>query len=191
MTYQQKIWNLIIVKESFLNQIARLKNGDVICYGNKNAVEELEDFIVHPLRVIDELDTAIKNKTPPPIQGHNFKQGYSEKMTNVMEWCLKNINQANMWDYSLHENFLLILKHIQEVGKTALISPQICYKLAYPHYAGMLHTSRYTFAKFGTIKEAAILNKGIHELIAKKFGITFNVGRTYGRFSSSALEYFQ
>jgi hypothetical protein len=177
-----KAWNLIIVKESFSNQSARLRYGDVVCYGNKDAVNELKEFINNPLRAIEELETAIETKKPPPIEGHNFKQTYSEKMANVIEWCLKNVHQADVWDYSLHENFLRILKHIEQVGTCAKISPQVCYKLAYPHYAGMLHACRDTFAKFQHFKDVTRLNKGIDEAIAKRYRVTFDVGRTYDNF---------
>jgi Holliday junction resolvase-like predicted endonuclease len=177
-----KVWNLIITKESFQYQIARLRSGDVVCYGNKDAIEELEDLVVKPLRAIEELNTAMERGTPPPVEGHCFKQAYSEKMASVMEWCLKNINQMDIWDYSLHQNFLLILNHIEQVGISGRISPQVCYKLAYPHYAGMLHTCRYTFARFPSIKKVAKINNGIDAVIAKKFGITFEIGRSYDNF---------
>jgi hypothetical protein len=160
-----KVWNLIISKESFSNQSARLRSGDVNCYGNKNAVDELKDFISNPLRAIEELETSIETRVPPPIEGHNFKEAYSEKMVPIVEWCLKNVNQVDIWDYSLHQNFSQILKHIQQVGESREISPSLCYKLAYPHYAGMMHASKYIFSKFKHIQNIAKLNKGIHEEI--------------------------
>ena len=177
-----KVWNLIIVKESFSNERARLRSGDVVCYGNKDAADELKELVNNPMCKLDELETALETKVAPPIEGHNFKEAYSEKMAPVIEWCLKNVHQADAWDYSLHENFLQILKHIKQVGTCAKISPRICYKLAYPHYAGMLHVCRYTFAKFQHIKDIAKLNKGIDEAIDKKYKITLDVGKTYDNF---------
>jgi hypothetical protein len=177
-----KVWNLIIVKESFSNQSVRLKCGDVVCFGNKGAIDELKGFINNPLRVIEELETALDTKQPPPLEGHNFKQTYSWKMANVLEWCHKNIDQVNMWDYSLYQNFLRILKHIEEVGTSGKISPGLCYKLAYPHYAGLMHSCRYIFSKFQNIKDVAKLNKGIDEEITKKHKVTFEIGNTYDNF---------
>ena len=175
-----KVWNLIIVKESFSNQIARLRNGDVVCYGNKNAEDELKDLANNPTRKLDELKTALEAKEAPPIEGYNFKQAYSEKMAPVIEWCLKNVHQADLWDYSLHENFLQIIKHIEEVGTK--ISPRVCYKLAYPHYSGMMHACKYTFAKFQHIQNISKLNRGIDAIINKKYKITLDVGKTYDNF---------
>lgn len=177
-----KVWNLIILKESFSNQRARLRNGDAVCYGNKDGADELKELVTNPLRKLEKMKDMLEAKVAPPIEGQNVKEGYSEKMAPVIEWCLKNVHQADIWDYSLHENFLKIVKHIEQVGASAKISPRVCYKLAYPHYAGMIHACRYTFSKFQHIKDIVRLNKGIDEAINKKYKITFEVGNSYDNF---------
>lgn len=177
-----EIWNLIVTKEVFSNQSSRLKNGDVLCYGNQRGKEELADLVSNPLRNIQQLKSFVENKTPPPIEGQDVRIVYSSKMLPVIEWCLANVHQADMWDYTLDDNFAKILKHLEDVGQTAKISPRICYRLAYPHYAGLLHTCRYIYSKFQHIKNIAQLNKGIDKTLRTRYSISFDIENNYDSF---------
>lgn len=176
------VWNLVIAKEVFSNQRARLKNGDVVCYGNKRGEEELRLLVSNPIHNIEQLDDFIKKKTPPPLEGQNVRLVYSTKMLPVMEWCRSNVNHANMLDYTLYENFGKILKHLEDVGNSGEISPSVCYKLSYPHYAGMIHVCRYVYSRFSHIKNISNLNKGIDQAIKTKYSITLDVGKNYDAF---------
>lgn len=177
-----EVWNLIIAKEVFSNQSSRLKNGDVLCYGNQQGKEELTELVNNPLHDIEKLKGFVERKIPPPIEGQNVRLVYSSKMLPVVEWCLANIHQADMWDYTLYDNFAKILKHLEDVGRTGEVSPRICYKLAYPHYAGLLHTCRYVYSKFQHIKNVAQLNKGIDQTLRIKYSISFDVEENYDSF---------
>jgi hypothetical protein len=177
-----EIWNLIVVKEVFMSQVSRLKNRDIVCYGNKNGEEELQCQVDNPVHDIEKLREAVKNKSPQLLESPNVRLVYSREMQPILEWCNVNIHQANMLDYTLYENFHRILDHLEEVGKSGEISPSLCYKLAYPHYAGMLHTCRYVYSKFTHIKDISQLNKDIYQAIEEKYSTTFDVGKNYDSF---------
>lgn len=178
----EEIWNLIVAKEVFSNQSSRLKRGDVLCYGNQQGKEELAELVNNPLHYIAQLRSFVEKKTPPPIEGQNVKLVYSSRMLPVIEWSLSNVHQANMWDYTLYDNFTKILKHLEDVSRSGEISPRVCYKLAYPHYAGLLHTCRYAYSKFQHIKTIAQLNKGIDHTLRTKYSISFDVEKNYDSF---------
>jgi hypothetical protein len=178
----EEIWNLIVTREMFSNQSSRLKNGDILCFGNQQGKEELTGLVNNPLHIIEQLKSFVEKKTPPTIEGQNVKLVYSGKMLPVIEWCMVNVHQADLWDYTLDDNFSKILKHLEKVGTTGEISPRICYKLAYPHYAGLLHTCRYVYSKFQHIKNIAQLNKGIDQTLRTKYSISFDVERGYDSF---------
>jgi hypothetical protein len=113
-----KVWNLIVAKEVFSNQSSRLRNGDVTCYGNKQGEEELRCLVNNPISHIEQLDDFVRKKTPPPIEGQNVRLVYSTKVLPVIEWCRANVNQANMLDYTLYENFGKILRHLEDVAES-------------------------------------------------------------------------
>ena len=103
-------------------------------------------------------------------------------MQPIMQWCKANIDQADMLDYTLYENFRKILSHLETGSKSGKVSPRICYKLAYPHYAGMLHACRYVYSKFAHVKDISKLNKGIDRVLEEKFRVGFDVGKNYDSF---------
>jgi hypothetical protein len=178
----EKVWDLIIVKDVFSNRSSRLRNGDVICYGNKYGEDELRGLIGNPEQQIEQLKGFVEKRVAPPIEGQNVREVYSCKMMPVIQWCLMNVHQADMWDYTLQQNFGKILRHIQEVGVSGEISPSLCYRLAYPHYAGMIHSCRYIYSKFEHIKKVSQLNKGIDQVIKTKYSISFDVRKFYDNF---------
>lgn len=178
----EEIWNLIVTKEVFSNQISRLRNKDIICFGNKDGEEELRRQIRNPLQDIEKLEKAVERKTPEGLESQNVRLVYSVEMQPVFEWCKVNIHQANMLDYTLNDNFQRILRHLEEVGHSGEVSPSICYKLAYPHYAGMLHTCRYVYSKFMHIKEISQLNKGIDHVLAEKYSTSLDIEKNYDSF---------
>jgi Holliday junction resolvase-like predicted endonuclease len=177
-----EIWNLIVVKELFMSQVSRLQNRDIICYGNKNGEDELQCLVDNPVQDIEKLREAVQKKSPHLLESPNVRLVYSREMQPILEWCNVNIHQANMLDYTLYENFHRILDHLEEVSKSGEISPSVCYKLAYPHYAGMLHTCRYVYSKFTHIKDISQLNKDIYQAIKEKYSTTFDVGKNYDSF---------
>lgn len=105
----------------------------------------------------------------------NIRQVYSKKMQGIMQWCLKNLHQVNMLDYTLKQNFRDIVKHIYDVGKSGEVNPSVCYTLAYPHYSGMIHVSRYVYSKFVHIKQVSQKNKDISRILKRKYNINFDV----------------
>ena len=179
-----KVWNLIVAKEVFSNQSNRLRNGDLLCFGNEQGQAELRSLVSNPIHYIEQLDEFVKKKTSPQYEGENVRLVYSRKMLPITEWCLVNVHQADMWDYTLYKNFTKILKHLEDVANSGEISPRICYRLAYPHYAGMLHTCRYIYSKFKHIKIVSQLNKGIDETIKNKYAINFDIEKNYDAFLS-------
>ena len=177
-----ELWNLIVVKEVFSSQIYRLRNRDIICLGNKDGEEELRRQISNPIQDIEKLKKAVERKTPEELESQNVRLVYSIEMQPIIEWCTVNIHQANMLDYTLYDNFQKILRHLEEVADSGEISPSICYKLAYPHYAGMLHTCRYVYSKFMHIKEISRLNKGIDHILKEKYSTSLDIEKNYDSF---------
>lgn len=177
-----EIWNLNISKEVCSIHKNRLGNGDLIYYANKQGTEELKELVNHPEYFIEKMNESIKKNIFPSIESLNYRQVYSTKMLDVMQWCLQNIHQVNMMDYTLNQNFNDIVEHMSDVGKSGEISPIVCYRLAYPHYSGLIHVCRYAYSKFAHIKQVSQKNKDISEIIKSKFNIDFNVKKNYDNF---------
>ena len=175
-------WNLIVLKEVYSTKISRIDNGDIFYFANNEGKKELKKLIDKPKYWLDTMREASKKNVFPTIESQNMREVYSTKMLHSMEWCLNNINQTNLMDFTLYENYKKIIKHIYEVGDSGTIDTSICYKLAYPHYSGMLHVCRYSYSKFNHIKEISQKNKGLHLLLKKKFGINFDAKIAYDNF---------
>ncbi len=187
----EKVWNLIVLKEFYSTKISRIDNGDIIYFANRDGEKELKQLIDDPKYYLASMQEALKKNIFPTIESKNVREAYSTKMLQTMKWCLNNINQTNLMDFTLHENYKKIIKHIHEVGATGIIDTSICYKLAYPHYSGMLHVCRYSYAKFNHIKELSQKNKGLHLLLKKKFGITFDIKIAYDNFLLELERYYE
>jgi len=177
-----KVWDLIVLKEVYSTKISRIDNGDIFYFANNEGKKELWNLIDHPEYLLETLREAVEKNVFPTIETLNVKETYSIKMLRSMEWCLDNINQTNLMDFTLYENFKKIVKHICEIGESGTIDTSICYKLAYPHYSGMLHVCRYSYSKFNHIKHISKKNKELHLLLKKKFGINFDINIGYDNF---------
>jgi len=117
----EKIWNLIVAKEVFSNQSSRLRNRDVLCYGNEQGEEELRRLVSDPIYYIKQLKDSLEKKSPLPFEEQNVKLVYSSKMLPVSQWCFANVHQANMWDYTLYKTSV----GFSNIWKTLLIQVKL------------------------------------------------------------------
>lgn len=177
-----KIWNLVILKEVCSTWSLKLRNKDTLYFGDEEGEEELEKKAANPESIIEEMTAAVETNVFPTVESQHVKEIYSVKMLPAMEWCLSNIHQADMMDYTLTLNFKKIVEHMSDAGTTGEISPNICYRLAYPHYSGMIHVCRYVYSKYKHVKEVSQLNKDIFDLLKSKYPINLDVKKMYDNF---------
>jgi hypothetical protein len=177
-----EIWNLSNIKEVCLFWNAQLKNGDLLFLGNKDGEKELREIAYNPEIIIEKMKTAIGKNIFPTVETKNSREFYSSKILPAMEWCLANVHQVNMFDYTLYQNFNDIKQHMTEVGTSGEIDTDVCYKLAYPHYSGMVHVCRYLNSKFVYIREVVRLNRGLYEIVKNKYALNLDLRRMYDNF---------